>query len=310
MAKKKRYHLSNWAHYNKALVDRGSLTVWFDEGSIAKWHDAPLTSERGRPRSYSDMAILCALTLRSMFHLRLRATQGFISSLTKLLQLPISTPNYTTLCRRQKTLLIPKYQRKQVGTPMHLVVDATGIKIYGEGEWKVRQHGKEKRRTWRKLHVSVDEATQDIVAGIVTESNVHDSEVLDLLLQADNLKVSQVTGDGAYDSHDCYEAAINVGAIPCFPPRANAIRNKPMDEAWRLRNHVVSRVKDNGLKKWKKKNNYHRRSLAENAFSRLKKIFGNSASSRTFENQAVELGLRCYILNRINQLGLPDSYRT
>lgn len=229
-----------------------------------------------------------------------------MTSLIELLKLPIVSPTFSTLCRRQKLLDIPTYKNTKK-SPVHLVVDATGIKIYGEGEWKMRQHGKEKKRTWRKLHIAVNEATQDIVMAVVTEATVHDSEMLGQLLNGNQLNVNQVTGDGAYDTHDCYKAAIDIGAKPCFPPRINAARNKPTDEAWRLRNHAVGRVREKGLKKWKIKNNYHRRSLSETAFSRLKKIFGSHAASRSFENQVTELTLRCHMLNKMNQLGMPDS---
>lgn len=308
MARKKQYRIRNWREYNKALVNRGSLTVWFDEKCIAEWHNTHLSGQRGRPQDYSDTAIICALTLRNLFRLPLRATQGFVSSLIELLHLPLTAPDYSTLCRRQSTLNIPEYKSNH-NQPIHLVVDGSGIKIFGEGEWKMRQHGKEKRRTWRKLHIAVDEVSQDIVMSAISDSNVHDSEVLDLLLPSRrNMSVSQVTGDGAYDTHDCYKAVINIGAKPCFPPRANASRHKPTDEAWRLRNHAVGRARGKGLKKWKIKNNYHRRSLSETAFSRLKKIFGSHAASRIFENQVIELGLRCHILNKMNQLGMPDSF--
>jgi len=306
MARKKQYRIRNWSEYNKALVNRGSITVWFDEKSIEEWHTAELTGQRGRPQDYSNTAILAALTLRNLFRLPLRATEGLVRSLIELLQLPISAPTYSTLSRRQGSLVIPKCQGENT-KPVHLVVDATGIKIYGEGEWKMRQHGKEKRRTWRKLHIAVNEANHDIVMAVVTEANVHDSEAFPLLLESNQLDVSQTTGDGAYDTHECYEAAIKIGAKPCFPPRANASKNKPTDEAWRLRNQAVGRVRDKGLKKWKEKNNYHRRSLSETAFSRLKKIFGAHAASRIFNNQAIELGLRCHILNKMNRLGMPDS---
>jgi len=306
VAHKKQYRIRNWRQYNKALVNRGSLTVWFDEESITKWRNVQPTGQRGRPYDYSNTAIYCALTLRNLFRLPLRATEGLVASLIELLQLPIVSPNFSTLSRRQKSLDIPTY-KNTTKSPVHLVVDATGIKIYGEGEWKMRQHGKEKRRTWRKLHIAVNESTQDIVMAIVTEANVHDSEMLGQLLNGNKLNVAQVTGDGAYDTHDCYKAAIDIDAKPCFPPRINAARNKPTDEAWRLRNHAVGRVREKGLKKWKIKNNYHRRSLSETAFSRLKKIFGSHAASRSFENQVIELTLRCHMLNKMNQLGMPDS---
>lgn len=141
---------------------------------------------------------------------------------------------------------------------------------------------------------------------VISDSNVHDSEALGMLLPGkEKMTVGQVTGDGAYDTHDCYVAAHAIGAKPCFPPRANAARHAATDEARRLRNHAVGLVRRKGLKKWKIKNNYHRRSLAETAFSRLKRIFGDRAASRTFENQTHELALRCHILNRMNSLGMP-----
>ena len=307
MARKKQYRIRNWKEYNKALVNRGSLTVWFDEESIAEWHHIDPTNKPGRPETYSDTAILCCLMLRSLFHLPLRQTQGFVASLIELLKLPVTAPDYSVLSRRQSSLIIPDCHGRS-DKPVHLVVDASGIKIYGEGEWKMRQHGKEKRRTWRKLHIAVDEKTQQILMSVITDANVHDGEVLSLLLPSQSkVNCIQVTGDGAYDSHNCYEAAIKIGAEPCFPPRINAVRNKPTDKARCARNRAVGYVRRRSLKTWKKKNNYHRRSLAETAFSRLKKIFGGKASSRLFENQCIELGLQCHILNKMTQLGMPDS---
>jgi hypothetical protein len=175
----------------------------------------------------------------------------------------------------------------------------------------MRKHGIGKRRTWRKLHIAVDEATQDIVMSVTTHANIHDGDILGLLLPSNNeLRISQVTGDGAYDTHDCYASVANVGAKPCFPPRIQAARHKPMDKAYQLRNNTIARVRELGRKKWKEKNNYNRRNLAETAFSRLKKIFGEHAASRTFANQAIELALRCKILNKINSLGMPMSVRS
>lgn len=305
MAQKKTYRIRNWSEYNKALVNRGSLTVWFDEDTVSDWYNKEHTGQRGRPQDYSNTAILCALTLRNLFRLPLRATEGFISSLIELLGLPITAPTYSTLSRRQGRMKVPSYKNKSKA-PAHLVVDATGIKVFGEGEWKMRQHGKEKRRSWCKLHIAVNEATHDIVMSVVTNATTPDCKMLGSLLSSTTeLNVNQVTGDGAYDTHDCYQAAINIGATPCFPPKINAARHKATDEAWRLRNHAVGRVRDYGLQEWKKRTNYHRRSLSETAFSRLKKIFGTHISSRNFDNQAAELMLRCNMLNRMNELGMP-----
>lgn len=310
MAFKQKYRIQNWSAYNKALVSRGSLTIWFDDESVAKWYNSVPSSKRGRSQDYSNTAITCALTLRNLFHLTLRSTQGFVNSLIKLLHLPVVSPNYSTLCRRQATLTLPTYKNK-TNEPLHLVVDSSGIKIFGEGEWKMHKYGIGKRRTWRKLHIAVDEATQDVVMCVTTYSNIHDGDILSLLLPSkDELRISQVTGDGAYDTHDCYVSVVNAGARPCFPPRKHAARHKPIDKAYQLRNNTIGRVREHGLKKWKEKNNYNRRNLVETAFSRLKKIFGKYVASRTFANQAMELKLRCNILNKINSLGMPVSVRS
>jgi len=208
------------------------------------------------------------------FKLPLRATEGFVASLLQLMQLPLTAPNYSLLSLRQKTLALKRPQNTSPSEPMHLVVDSTGLKLYGEGEWKVRQHGKDKRRTWLKLHLAVNEAAHSIEACLLTSDNVHDSEVLPNLLQQIKDDIDQVTGDGAYDSHGSYEATLLKGAKPCFPPRVNAIRHKPTDEAHRLRNHAVSQVEYHDLAYWKKKNNYHRRNLAETAMFRFKQLQG------------------------------------
>jgi hypothetical protein len=152
MSKKQRYRIRNWPQYNKSLVKRGSLTLWFDEESVKKWHEIKKTGGRGRPPKYTDIAILCMLTLKVVFRLPLRATQGLAASLIDLLKLSIESADYTTLCRRQKHLKVPLQKRMAGSESLHAVFDSTGLKVFGEGEWKVRQHGYSQRRTWRKLH--------------------------------------------------------------------------------------------------------------------------------------------------------------
>lgn len=150
--------------------------------------------------------------------------------------------------------------------------------------------------------------THDIIMSVVTHAHVHDAEAFNgLIPRGDRCDVEQITGDGAYDTQHCWPLTTSIGARPCFPPRAGAARHKPTDERKRLRNHAIEQVRKIGLKKWKEKNNYHRRSISETAFMRLKKIFGASAASKTFENQVTELTLRCHMLNKMNQLGMPDS---
>lgn len=307
MSRKKQYRIRNWSQYNKSLVNRGSLTIWFDKNSLDSWYNRNRSHQKGRPLVYSDTAIQCCLTIKMLFKLPLRATQGFVASLLELLQLPLTAPDYSLLCLRQKKLALKTITRKSNSKEaMHLVIDATGLKLYGEGEWKVRKHGKDKRRTWLKLHLGVNADTHAIEACLLTGDDVHDSEALPGLLNQVEKPVSQVTGDGAYDTHDSYEATINKGAKPCFPPRKNASRNKPIDEAWRLRNHAVSQVKYHSLKYWKKKHNYHRRSLAETAMFRFKQLVGDKVSARTLLRQATEIGIKCQIINQITQLGMPS----
>jgi len=196
-------------------VSRGSLTVWFDQESIHSWHPTILTGQRGRPEHYSDLAIQCCLTLKMVFKLPLRATQGFVESLLKLLKLPLTAPDYSLLSKRQKSLCLKLPDKIKSMESMHLVVDSTGLKLYGEGEWKVRQPGKDKRRTWLKLHLAIHESAHRIEACLLTSANVHDSE-----------------------------AVIKADTRPCFPPRKNAVRHKATDEAWRLRNHAIGRTRD------------------------------------------------------------------
>lgn len=300
-----RLKMQNWTQYSKALVNRGSLTIWFDKESIASWYCDNNTVKAGRPCLYSDLAIECCLTLRAIFKMPLRATQGFVASLLKIMQLPLLAPDYSLLCKRQKSLKIKLPKRNKNNNSIHIVADSTGLKVYGEGEWKVRQHGKSKRRTWVKLHLSIDQGMHDIEALVLTKNNVHDCEILPQMLNQIETPIEQVTGDGAYDSHDNYAAVIEKNATPCFPPRKNARRHKATDEAWRLRNHAVSQVHYNGAKEWKEKTNYHRRSLAETAMYRFKQLFGGSVVSRNMSNQCVETAIKCSVLNKFNALGMP-----
>jgi len=311
MSKKQQYRIRNWKDYNQALVNRGSLIFWFDEKSIHDWHKISLSGQRGRPKFYSDVAIECALTLRAVFGLSLRATEGFIGSLIKMMGLPIKAPDYTTLSIRQKELevKIPISEKKQ-DENVHIVVDSTGLKVFGEGEWKVRQHGYSKRRTWRKLHLAVNAATHEIEAVVLTTNDFKDSEVLPDLLEQIDKGIHQVSGDGGYDSHDAYEDIASRGAIPVIPPRKDAViaQHGNSKEPVLARDEVIREIREKGRKSWKKESGYHQRSLAETAMYRIKMLFGRELRARNFENQATEAFLKCRGLNKMTQLGMPESY--
>lgn len=306
---KRTYRLRNWKHYNAALVQRGSLTLWVSDDVITAWRDTQMTGKRGKPRTYSDTAVLCMATLKEVYHLPLRATQGLMGSLMKLLGLNLPVMHYSQLSRRC-ALLEVTLPRRAKSEPLHMVVDSTGVKVFGEGEWKVRQHGYTKRRTWRKLHLGADETTGEIVAAIVTTNDVADSQVLEDLLEQAAEEIAQVSGDGSYDKRNCYEAIRKRKAKATIPPRRDAkIWQHGNSRQERLiRDENLRRIRQVGRKQWKKESGYHRRSLAETQMFRVKTIFGERVSARQFAGQATQVLVRCAALNRMTHLGMPDSY--
>jgi endonuclease YncB( thermonuclease family) len=195
---KRQYRIRNWRDYNKALVSRGSLTLWIDIRSTDTWLDSDTPPRRGRRRLYSDVAILCALTLKEVYHLPLRATEGLVSSLLGLLEADLSAHDCTTLCRRARQLEVKLSAVARRG-PLHLVVDSTGLKVYGEGEWTVRLHGYDKRRTWRKLHVCRDHQSQPVVASTITDKDVLDRQAV----ERNDERVVQ-------EAEDCYNQGVQV----------------------------------------------------------------------------------------------------
>jgi IS5 family transposase len=308
--RKPTYRVRNWANYNRSLVARGSLTVWVSPAVMASWTAVPPTGKRGHPQVYADVAIECMATLRAVYHLSLRATQGLLGSILELMKVTIEVPNFSTLSRRQGGLDFRPPQRP-AGDGLHLVVDSTGVKVFGEGEWKVRQHGWSKRRTWKKLHLGVDEASGQILAATVTDNSVADATALPGLLDQVAAPLTQVSADKAYDTRASYEAVRQRQARATIPPRRGArIWQHANPQAERLmRDENLRAIRRDGRKAWKQSSGYHRRSLAETAMSRFKRILGPTISARTFLGQAAEIKVRCTILNAMLQLGTPDHYR-
>ena len=168
---KRRYQIRNWREYNAALVERGSLTVWFDDDHRGQWYAADRSGRRGAPRRYSDVAVQCGLVIREVFPLPLRALEGLMRSVIHLLGAGLATPDYSPFSRRAAALPV-RIGRCATRGPGHLVMDSTGLKIYGEGEWPVWRHGASRRRTWRKLHLAVDAESQEVIAAEVTAAGV------------------------------------------------------------------------------------------------------------------------------------------
>jgi hypothetical protein len=301
------YKVTNWKEYNRALEKRGDITVWIDTKATKNWFASGDLNDgkEGAPFKYSDSAIICALTIRSVFGLALRQTVGFMQSLLKLMQLDLPMPKRSTLSRRAAELDV---RLPAKGRSTHIVIDSTGLKIYGEGEWKTRQHGYSKRRTWRKLHLSIDANTQQVLAFDLTENKVHDSKVLPLLLKNEK-SAKTVHGDGAYDTRESYNAIADIGAVPLIPPRKGArISKHGNSHGARLpRDENIRAIRKNGKAKWKMDSGYHKRSLAETGMHRFKAIFSGSLRSRAIAAQKAEAGIKIMAMNRMTQLGMPKT---
>ena len=299
---KKRYRTTNWKQYNSSLKARGSLTIWLDKKM--SWF-AAASGKRGRSPKFSDAAIQFCLTLKNLFGLALRQSTGLVQSVLQLSGLAWPAPDFSTLCRRQLGLNVQvPYTRSQGG--LHLLVDSTGIKFLGEGEWKCKKHGPERRRQWRKLHIGIDAQTLQIRAICVTSNNVSDAAVLPDLLQQlpEDEALESLTGDGAYDTQPVYEAVIQRGAVPIIPPRKNARIRK--GDAFAYRNAALVACRRLGRRIWKVWSGYHRRSLVETKMNCIKRL-GERVMSRTFERQVNELHIRAAILNRFTELGRPQT---
>jgi hypothetical protein len=301
------YRLRNWRAYNKALVNRGNITLWFSEDSIQSWR-ARNSVRRGRPFSYSDSCIELALSLRSLFGLPLRGSQGFLKSFIALLKVELPVPDYSTLSRRASRLKIIFNTKKSI---TDIVVDSTGLKIYGEGEWKTRVHGKSKRRTWRKLHIAMDADSFEVVSMELTPSNTHDDIQMKKLLTP-IATAKTVYADGAYISSGCFDAIAKIGAKAKIPIRTGTCKvdSKKASTGELLRNELIDEIRQAGGKTdWKKSSDYHKRSLVETEMFRFKQILGNKLQNRNFGNQIVEAQIKAKLLNKMTRLGMPDSYK-
>ena len=306
------YRLRNWREYNASLVNRGSLTLWIETDIATWWLKKDKSGKPGASDTYSDRAVETCLALRLLLRLPLRQSEGLVRSLVQMARLSLPVPDYSTLCRRQKhlpvTLPVRPGQKAR-----HIVLDSTGLKVFGEGEWKVRQHGAGKRRQWRKLHVSIDEATGEVLAVRVTEAETADGVQLpELVLQSQQVggPVAQASADGAFDSWANAAFLSQQGITATIPPRKGSkIRQHGnCKKAPLQRDQTLRAIRRLGRRGWAKASGYSRRSLAETHMMRQKRILGSGLSSRCAVNQATEGRLRCLVLNRLTHLGMPDSY--
>ena len=300
------YKTKNWSEYNKSLVKRGSITLWINEKALKDWLSQNSSGRKGRPMLYSDGCIELFLTIGSFFHLPLRATQGYLESLFSLLKVDLPVPDYTCVSKRSKSLEI-KLVKNRNGS-LELVLDATGLKNTGEGEWLTRTHGKTKRRGWRKLHIAMDPKTFGIVAVELTESNKADGKLLAPLLENVD-SVDKVYADAAYMYKECFDAVADKGGEALIDLRSNtSLAREPTSEGLKQRNKIVNRIQElGGKEEWKKESGYHKRSLVETQMYRWKQILGPKLRARKFENQVVEAKIKANILNQLTALGMPKT---
>lgn len=281
MAKQK-FKITNWSAYNKALRQRGSLTIWLDESAIAAWTDCAKPEGRGRPLHYTDMAITTVLMMKRVFNLPLRALQGFVDSIFTLMALPLRCPDYSLVSKHAKSVNI-SIKTPTRGEISHLVIDATSLKVFGEGEWKVRQHGADRRRVWRKLHLAADGVTHEIICADLSLSGTTDAQALPGLINQTHRKIREASADGAYDTRYCHDALLRKKIRPLIPPRNGA---QYWPGRYHERNHAVANQHlSGGNDVWKKKVGYHRRSVAETAMFRIKTLLGGHLSLRDYDAQ-------------------------
>ena len=305
---KQRHQVTNWPAYDAALRQRGSLTVWFSEAAIAAWRAEPRTTRGGQPR-YSALAITTALTLRAVFRLALRQTEGLIGSIIRLLGLDLAVPDHSTLSRRAETLQL--VQPASSTAPVHLLVDSTGLRLCGPGEWLVEKHSARTRRSWKKLHLGVDADTGEIVAATLTSDDVDDGSQVGPLLDQAGRPVASFTGDGAFDRDDVYDevAARRPDAPVIVPPRSSAVPSETSDIAPTQRDEHLRLIAELGRMGWQKASGYNYRALVEADISRYKRVIGGTLRSRTDARRATEVAVAVQALNRMLELGRPEYVR-
>ena len=302
---KENYRLNNWSEYNNSLKKRGSLSIWFDDSVKDNWLYNGAQKPGGK-KIYSDMAIEFCLTIRSLFHLPYRQTEGMVSSLLKMMLLDLPVISYTQFNRRTKHIDIKLNNSKDA---IHIAVDSTGLKVYGEGEWKVRKHGWCKHRTWRKMHIAVNIDTLAIEAVSVTGNDADDGSQVEPLLNTINGNIISFRGDGGYDKKKVRQILAASEIKQIIPPQENAVIKDERAHYAIERNEAIKKIRQTDRVTWKKEMNYHKRSLAEVSMYRYKIIFTASLQSRKIEYEQKEVAFKCKLLNRMKDLGMPKSYK-
>ena len=308
------YKLKNWKSYNESLCNRGRLTLWIEDSVMRSWRAINPKKKVVGQQTYPDSVILCCLILGIQYHQPLRQTTGFVGSLLQLMDKgSYAIPDYSTLCRRQNSLPVALTQRWEKGENIHIAIDSTGLKVYGEGEWKVRKHGVSKRRTWRKLHIGKDVNTQEIISVSLTGNDEDDAAIAQKMIEGKTKQIKSFRGDGAYDDFSLREK-LGASIAQIIPPPKDAIihhgtKKKPLPDYLIQRNKAVEYIQKIGRKEWKIGSGYHKRSLNETVMFRYKISFGTEMTNRKIEHQKTEVNIKCHILNTYRRQGMPVAYK-
>ena len=306
-----RYRVTNWPAYEAGLRRRGHLTFWVDEAALAGWQ-APRRSTPGGQQHYSELTIELVLTLRLLFHLALRQAEGFARSVLQLLGMALPVPDHTTLSRRGRAFAGRQPRVQPGGGPVHLVLDSTGLELFGQGEWCAAKHGRLCRR-WLKLHLGVDASTGEIAAHVLTDGDADDAVQAPALLRQCEGTLASVIADGAYDRDPVYQAAAarQAGSPPevVIPPRADAVLGTADPDQQTLRDRHVQLMAERGRIGWQRATGYGMRNHVETTIGRHKHLIGPKLRARSRPSQHGEVALAVQVLNRMIREAKPVSVR-
>ena len=299
------FKVQNWPEYDAGLRRRGSLTLWLEDGALQHWQ----TVGPGGQARYTDAAIQTTLIVRTAFRLALRQTEGLMASVITLMDLTISAPDHTTISRRAGRLPVIQPASVPHG-PLQLLIDSTGLQVYGAGQWLEAKHGAKSRKKWRKLHLAVDATNGVIVAQTLTDQDIDDpSQVVPLLDQIGG-GIAKVTADGAYDGAPTYAtiAAHGDDIEVVIPPRSTAVLSDELGPLAQRDRHLEM-ITGRGRLAWQKATDYGRRSLVETTMGRYKALIGPRLRARSLPAQQAEAAIGVAVLNRMLAAGRPNSVR-
>ncbi len=308
---KARYRVRNWGEYDRGLARRGDIRVWLSDDAIAGWGAACRTTPGGQSR-FSNLAIETSLLLGAVMKLPLRQTEGFVRSLMEMMKFDLAVPDHTTLARRRRNVDVVDHRWPRKG-PIDIVIDSTGLKFFGAGEWARAKHG-ESRRSWRKLHSSVNPDSHEIITHELTDDDTSDAAMIGDLVAHSDGTIRSVIANGAYDGAPVTQA-IRAARPPnspqkvVIPPGTSSIPAIGEPHGGTERERHAAEIAAHGRMAWQRRHGYGKRSLVETAISRIKRINGGRLTSKAFGSQQNEVALHVKIANRNMVIARPVSER-